>query len=380
MTNELNIDIKEQEARKQEAVKEYHNQNLDWYLSALSKVELKNICRNLNIKGFSSKNKDDLIQLIVDTYFNDDEMLKAMLQTYDSQFKVVLDEITDQEKDYIIFHRDIPDDVFLFYAEGTELLFIPKDVKQHFLAFKASHPEFINEIEQIHFYRSALNLYGFVSLKHLSDLKKKYYGIDMATDEVKNELISIMPEYAPFIKDGGVKHIELAPIDINSKALTQNKNYYTPDLKTFKLYSDRFYVDATPEVNAFKKYLSESMTEAFRGTDAAELIINTILFGLRANETPNQILLHISNVENNGFMQIEDHTLLTKYIEDALRTTRLWRLSGHKRSEVKGVADNSQNVTKNKLPKKKTVQVKRKSKKRGKNKNIAHIARLNSKQ
>lgn len=368
MTNDLSIDIKKQEERKQQAVKTYNDYTLDWYLSALSKEELKEICRKLEIKGFSSKNKEDLVSLITEEYFADDTLLRAMLNSYDSHFKVVLDTITEQKENYVVFHQDIPDDVFLFYADDTELLFIPKDVKKHFKAFKKENPAFQEEIEKIHFYRSALNLYGFVSLKHLAALKKKYYGVVTSEAEVEQELIDLMPEYAACIKDGGVKHIELAPIELDLKSLTHEKDYYVPDFDAFKRYSEHFYIERTAEIDALDTYLTENLNEEFRGTDTGKLIVNTILFGLRANETPDQILLHIDNVVETGFMTIKSRDTLTELIAAALATSRLWTLHGHKREEV---------ATSHQV-KKKPVQIKRKSKKRGKNRNIAHVAKLKS--
>ncbi|MGK0555093.1 hypothetical protein [Macrococcus capreoli] len=372
MTNELNIDVKEQEEKKQHAAEHYHDYTLDWYLSGLSKDELKNICRNLEIKGFSSKNKEDLVTLITDAYFENFDILKATFETYDSNFKVAIDELTEQDDNYIVFHRDIPDEVFLFYAEGTEFLFIPKDVKAHFKAYKKEHPSFKQEIDTIHFYRSALNLYGFVSLKHLALLKEKYFNITMTEDAIRDELIAAMPEYAPLIKDGSVKHIELTPVQLDLKKLTFNKDYYIPDYETYQLYTERFYIERTPEINALAEYLSNALLEDFKGTDTEQLIIDTILFGLRANETPDQIVLHIENVEVNGFMKIASYDTLRGLIADALLTARLWTLNGHKSGELKDLVLNT-------LPKRKPVQIKRKSKKRGKNKNIAHVAKLKNK-
>ncbi|WP_414052131.1 Rho termination factor N-terminal domain-containing protein [Macrococcus animalis] len=385
MTNDNTIDIKEQEERKKFAVENFNNNSLNWYLEALSKDELKNICRNLGIKGFSSKNKEDLIKLITETFFGDYDILKAMLQTYDSGFKVVLDNITEQKENYVVFHYDIPDDVFLFYADGTELLFIPQDVKEHIQRYKQEHPEFKVEIDNIHFYRSALNLYGFVSLKQLAILKEQYYNILMTEEEIQAELVTLMPEYEALIKEGSVKHKELEQVNINLKALTHDKDYYVPALEDFKLYTNHFYIERTDEINTLVKYIEEGITEAFKGTSTGKLIINTILFGLRANETPEQILLHIDNIEENGFVKFEDRETLTQVIAQALYSARLWILNGHKREEVQNEIKLVPQQKKPELKvvkdkknknKKKPVQLKRKSKKRGKNKNIAHVAKL----
>lgn len=377
MTNDLNIDIAAQEERKKLVAEKFNDNTLEMYLSALSKEELKNICRNLGIKGYSSKNKENLIGLITETYFADDQMLDKMLQSYDSDFKVVLDNITAQDDNYIVYHHDIPDDVFLYYADDTELLFIPQDVKAHFNAYKQSHPAFKEEIEKIHFYRSALNLYGFVTLKHLAVLKEKYFNVQMTEDEIRDELIAVMPEYETLIKDGSVKHKELSNINIDLKALTEQKDYYIPKYEDFKLYTHPFYIESTEEINNLVQYIEAGITEDFKGTDTGKLIIDTILFGLRANETPDQILLHIDNVEKNGFVKFEDHEKLTELIAAALNTTRLWTLNGYKRNEVQSKVQIEQaQAPAQTVKKKKPVQVKRRTKKRGKNRNVAHVARL----
>lgn len=381
----MTIDIKEQEERKKIAVKNNNNKNLNWYLEAMSKNELKNICRILDIKGFSTLNKETLIDLINESFFSNYDILSLMLSKYDSRFKVVLDNITEQEENYVIFHHDIPDDVFLFYAERTELLFIPKDVKKHFQSYKKAHPKFKEEIDTIHFYRSAINLYGFVSLKHLAVLKEKYYNIRMSEKEIKAELIAVMPEYEKLIKNDSVKHIELAQVSIDLKTLTHDKDYYIPSFEDFKRYTDHFYIEPTDDINALVAYIEAAVTEDFKETDTGKLIINTILFGLRANETPEQILLHIDNIEANGFVKFENREQLSNLIAQALYSTRLWVLNGHKRGEVQdkinlvtqqNKADLKGVKEKKNKNKKKSVQLKKKSKKRGKNKNVAHVAKL----
>ncbi len=384
MTNELNIDIAAQEEKKKSVAEKFNDNTLDMYLSALSKEALKNICRNLRIKGYSSKNKEDLISLITEAYFTDDQMLGKMLETYDSNFKVVLDDITAQEKNYIVYHHDIPDEVFLFYADDTELLFIPQDVKAHFNAYIQAHPAFKEEIDKIHFYRSALNLYGFVTLKHLAVLKEKYFNVQMTEDEIREELITVMPEYEALIKDGSVKHKELSNIDIDLKFLTEQKEYYIPKYEDYKLYTEHFYIEPTQDIKHLVEYIEAGITEDFQGTDTGKLIVNTILFGLRANETPEQILLHIDNVEKNGFVKFDDREKLTELIAASLNTARLWMLNGHTRNEVESKVqiEQGQSQVQPQAPvqtvkKMKPVQVKRKTKKRGKNRNVAHVARLN---
>lgn len=385
MTKDISNDNKDQEAKKKEVVENFNDKNLEWYLEALSKEELKNICRNLKIKGFSSKNKEDLVDLITTSYFENDDLLQSMMRNYDSGFKVLLDTITEQDENYIVFHHDIPDNVFLYYADDTELLFIPQDVKEHFKSYKAAHPEFKADIDKINFYHSALNLYGFVSLQHLAMLKEKYFNEKMTINEVQEELLQLMPEYEALISDSSVKHRELSAVKINLAALTHNKDYYVPSFEIFKKYADHYYVEPTKEIETLVEYIKSGITDTFVGTHTGELIVNTILFGLRANETPDQILLHIDNIEKNGFVKFTDRAKLTEIIANALNTTRLWTLNGHKQDELqhaKNLVDkdrlkqsNVTNINTNKN-KKKPVQLKRKTKKRGKNRNVAHVAKL----
>lgn len=77
------------------------------------------------------------------------------------------------------------------------------------------------------------------------------------------------------------------------------------------------------------------VTEEYRGTYTAQLITDTIIFGLRANDTPEFILKHIQQIENSGFLKVEDLTL-PEYIARAIIDTRLWSLNGHKTQQKKG--------------------------------------------
>lgn len=392
MTDEIKYDIEEIEERKKYAIDNFNDNKLEWYLNVLSKSELISICKKLLIKGYSSKNKSEIIKLIIDTYFKDYELLEKMLKTYHSGFKVVLDQVTNQKKNYIIFHHDVPDDVFLFYAEGSELLFIPVDVKEHFNQYKKHNKNYSSEMQTIKFYRSAFNLYGFMTFEHLVELKKQFFNIETSVEVVKKEIVELLPEYESLISGDSIKHIELKNIELDLDSLTKDKNYYVPNkLEEYMRYSERFYIEENDAINELKMYLEEGISQKFKGTDTASLIVNTIIFGLRANDKPDQIMKHIDNIEKSGFVSFKDKSTLKQKIEKALYHTRIWVLNGYTFEEVEGIIklvhpdELGKQESKNKktdklLPlnknKKKPVQVKRKTNKRGKNRNIAHVTKL----
>ncbi|UBH15223.1 hypothetical protein [Macrococcus armenti] len=333
---------------------EHTVQKLEWYLESLSKESLKTICRNYEIKGYSSKNKEALIALIQDEYFADDTLLNKLLKCLTSDYKLVFFELANGESNVTTFNRDIPDTLFLFYPESDEHLVIPKDVKAHFKNYIERHEEMIEEMKRIEFYHSALNLYGFVSLKQLSKLGVKYEQFQMSELEVADDITKLLPEYADLIIDNSVKHKDLTGINIDLKKLTHNHRYYEPATKeAFFKYNDPYYVEPSSAIDSLKKFLTSAVTEQYKGTYTAELIVNTIIFGLRANNTPNYIIQHIEHIEKNGFLEIQDHSILRKLIEAALMDSRLWSLNGNKK-EVKRV--------------RKVVQLKQKKKKRKKKK------------
>lgn len=337
-----------------EAYMEHTVQNLEWYLETLSKEALKDICRNFDIKGFSSKNKDELVKLIVDTYFEDNTLLIKLLETLSSDHKLIFFDLAMSENNVTTFNRDIPDTLFLFYPEENEYLVIPNDVKAHFKEYIEAHNEIKDDMKQIEFYHSALNLYGFVSLKQLSKLNMKYNRIQMRESEVKTEIERLLPEYASLIAENSVKHRDLAEIKLDLKQLTHGRNYYEPStLEAFLKYNNPYYTDASQAIDALRTLLMQSVSLAYKDTYTGYLIVNTIIFGLRANDTPEFILQHIEHIESNGFLNVEDKSNLTEKINEAINDSRLWSLNGHKKEQKKT---------------RKIVQVKQKKKKRKKKK------------
>lgn len=334
-----------------EAYMTHNVQNLTWYLESLSKEELKDICRNFDIKGFSSKNKDELIELIQSTYFKDDQLLTRLLQELSSDYKLIFYELAVSDDETVRFNRDIPDTLFLFYPEADEHLVIPKDVKQHFKQFIETHPDINSDIQLIEFYHSAFNLYGFVSLKQLAKLQYKYKGLQKDEQTIKEEITRLLPEYKDLIQHRSVKHRDLAQVNLNMKALTHGKKYYEPATESeFLNYKDPYFTEPSEAIEALRTLLDDMVTEEYRGTYTAQLITDTIIFGLRANDTPEFILKHIQQIENSGFLKVENRTL-PEYIARAIIDTRLWSLNGHKPQQKK---------------ERKVVQVKQKKKKRKK--------------
>lgn len=334
-----------------EAYMTHNVQNLTWYLESLSKEELKDICRNFDIKGFSSKNKDELIELIQSTYFEDDQLLTRLLQELSSDHKLIFYELAVSDDDTVPFNRDIPDTLFLFYPEADEHLVIPKDVKKHFKQYIEKHPEIEHDIQLIEFYHSAFNLYGFVSLKQLAKLQYKYKGLQKDEQTIEEEIRRLLPEYKELIQDKSVKHRDLAQVNLNMKALTHGKKYYEPATESeFLNYNDPYFTEPSEAVESLRTLLNKMVTEEYAGTYTAQLIIDTIIFGLRANDTPEFIMKHIQQIEDSGFIKVEG-AALSDSIDHAINDSRLWSLNGHKKQQKR---------------ERKVVQVKQKKKKRKK--------------
>ncbi|MBO1199309.1 hypothetical protein J3T65_07380 [Staphylococcus simiae] len=127
--------------------------------------ELKDICRTYQIKGFSNKNKDSLIDLISKEFFEDSSILNQMFVGSSLAELVMLFNILDNDKNYFIDNSlilteemnllDIDDflmDYFMyFYDYRFDALVLPQDTRQHVIDFidKQGGPkQFLNQFNE----------------------------------------------------------------------------------------------------------------------------------------------------------------------------------------------------------------------------------------
>ncbi|SCS65756.1 hypothetical protein [Staphylococcus caeli] len=100
--------------------------------------DLKVICRNYGIRGFSNKNKQELISLINKHFFADDRIINEIL--VDSISAQMLKELVIAERNSIVdvggFRRGSLPFIMIDYAYHTpSIIYIPADVK-HFIKDK----------------------------------------------------------------------------------------------------------------------------------------------------------------------------------------------------------------------------------------------------
>ncbi|MHD0396572.1 hypothetical protein ACY2DA_01635 [Staphylococcus simulans] len=109
------------------------------FLDELYNVEdLKQICRDYRIKGFSNKRKDDINEQIVETLMDPSGQLLDQLLQRDLDLKSLIASfiITDTNTLEPTNHKQRP---FIIYQQDSEFITIPKEVLSRFKAYFKQH-------------------------------------------------------------------------------------------------------------------------------------------------------------------------------------------------------------------------------------------------
>ena len=184
------------------------------------KNELKDIAKQKKIRGYSTLNKEQLIDKIVEHMLNDEEVEKYFQYLTNEEIEAVKKEITSTEggKSNDALYEKLYAAGYLGGMNNGEIV-VPVEVQA--VLEKIENKEFNEKRKVTSFLLSSLRtmcvLYGKISIDLLMQIMKDGINYNESTEELINRIESIPEVYNEFeVNDNVVSHKRLSDSEDNS--------------------------------------------------------------------------------------------------------------------------------------------------------------------
>lgn len=221
-----------------------HQLYLADHLKALTVNDLKHICRTHKIKNFSSKKKDELVEMI-NTFVFESDALKEKMQS-DSIYQPF------QQEDKVAM--DTPDvSTFLFESNGEVV--IPTDLKTHL--FSNVNPA-SEQMDLTLFYRAVLNYYGYVSYEAIQKLAQMD-GMTKSIEAIQRDLLTLFSDMHDFMDDNGARHPHFDHFKLDLKRAKKTPIVMPESMTTLMGYQTMTMIPQSAQVERFKKFIETNL-------------------------------------------------------------------------------------------------------------------------
>ena len=202
------------------------------------KNELKDIAKQKKIRGYSTLNKEQLIDKIVEHMLNDEEVEKYFQYLTNEEIEAVKKEITSTEggKSNDALYEKLYAAGYLGGMNNGEIV-VPVEVQA--VLEKIENKEFNEKRKVTSFLLSSLRtmcvLYGKISIDLLMQIMKDGINYNESTEELINRIESIPEVY----NDNVVSHKRLSDSEDNS--IKDESKYYIPtveEINTIGVYGE----------------------------------------------------------------------------------------------------------------------------------------------
>lgn len=207
------------------------------------KNELKDIAKQKKIRGYSTLNKEQLIDKIVEYMLNDEEVEKYFQYLTNEEIEAVKKEITSTEggKSNDALYEKLYAAGYLGGMNNGEIV-VPVEVQA--VLEKIENKEFNEKRKVTSFLLSSLRtmcvLYGKISIDLLMQIMKDGINYNESTEELINRIESIPEVYNEFeVNDNVVSHKRLSDSEDNS--IKDESKYYIPtveEINTIGVYGE----------------------------------------------------------------------------------------------------------------------------------------------
>ena len=207
------------------------------------KNELKDIAKQKKIRGYSTLNKEQLIDKIVEHMLNDEEVEKYFQYLTNEEIEAVKKEITSTEggKSNDALYEKLYAAGYLGGMNNGEIV-VPVEVQA--VLEKIENKEFNEKRKVTSFLLSSLRtmcvLYGKISIDLLMQIMKDGINYNESTEELINRIESIPEVYNEFeVNDNVVSHKRLSDSEDNS--IKDESKYYIPtveEINTIGVYGE----------------------------------------------------------------------------------------------------------------------------------------------
>lgn len=310
----------------------WSNKDLKTHLQTLSDEDIIGIVRFYQLEEKSDKNSN--INMIHQAFFKDFTMIQKMMKYMDFELQLNIENALQFGYDNFTYMKGATREIFAFSHDFNEILFVPKDVLEHFKKLKASG--IINpEIEKIKFYRGMMNLYGFVRLDFMQQVYKKVYRKDISIDDIKQDITTYFPNLVPNIKGNWVKHEIYSHQQMDLDVMFSNMEYYTP-VNAQQIY--KYVQNSHVENNKLKEDLKTELKHNMKGEhiypQQVEALFNEIIETFRVTDSFETAFEFVADLGARQMISIVPTENLTKLLKTMYTEVRLWRIGGHKVIEM----------------------------------------------
>lgn len=329
------------------------NQPLTHYLQVLKNDDLKAICKFYGIKGYSSKKKDQLVDMINTFVFKDYEAAELMFNQISAETYGILNHLIINEENGIEGQHG--EAVYFLFEEAGYTL-IPTDVKEYLRNFVVEKSTAEDQDDEVIALVSAVNLYGYFSLAHYQQLLKQYLNMDVSINDLKNDLKSVAT-----IQDDHVLNPLLQDMNFDAPIDRSARRYYMPETwEDYKKYFNIEYYEQSKEIDQLLTYLKPYIAAGVNSKDVEE----SLIVMMKTVDNPAKLPAIINDMVAEGTLRALPEQPTELHLLAAYRAVRNWHLGGHTYNEVREHTPKQRVINK---------QVRKKSKKRRKNMNVSRF-------
>ncbi len=308
-------------------------------LTSLTKDDLTKIRQNLNLKGLSSLNKGELIDNLTQLI---PENLKKVLYTFDKDRYSLLKRIIAKGGYIDASHLDIwqceslrsHGIIFTGFKEDELMIGIPTEIVEVFNKYDTDEYRKIVDRNTlwINLVRGMLFYYGVMSLDDIVRFLERYTGEKCDIIEVLNVMISALEYYVQInhtafgfkdvrvIDEYKIKHEQNMREDISYRNFTEREILRAARPR---------YIEKTPQVNKFAKYLKSFYDIENKEVDE---VLNIIDFMIKNNAEIGDIITELQ--DSFEIVSLEQLKFMTSLLIDINNNTRLWTLKGYTPDEI----------------------------------------------
>lgn len=323
---------------------------LKHYLEEETKTYLIDLCKHYKFKGYSSKKKEELIELINANVFEDDKVADQIFEGVSVEFYNVLNHLIISDNLCTPYEGNVTPFQLIFERDGNVCM--PVDVKEYIRNYVIEKSQSEGQEDEVIALVSAVNLYGYFSLQQYQHILEKFLNVTTTVEEIEADLSAVAT-----VRDGFVLNPLLQESSFEMPTDAQSKKYYTPDTwDEFKKYFNiDYYVPTKATKDAFD-WLSQYIIDE----EDTKSVQDSLLVAMKTADHPVKVINIVEEMERDGVINEVDHAVMTEKILVASRNVRNWHLGGFTKAEQEMI---NQPFVINK-------RVVKKSKKRRKNNNV----------
>ena len=316
---------------------------LNEILALKNMAALKKLASGLGVKGYSSMNKPELIQLLAAALTDEKRMADVLTLVNDGEWELLQKAASCRE--LADADESAPDPLFLMgigylesfshnnsltYVVPEEIRLALKNLMQSGYGDEWAHITMLNK-----YALAATSLYGVIALDEFVELFNSHNERKTDVDEVCSVLMRFIALNAgycfwdEFIVNAGFEENDFKDV----KRLTDtaaSKPRYLPDREEFLRYADDSYYEVTPQMAALKEYI---LTTLHNDPADVDVMLGEI-HRLCSAEAKMQPIMDVFNRRGINFDSSEQANELTQLIVGVMNNTRLWFNNGHSPDEL----------------------------------------------